>query len=147
MSAHHRSKLQQGHRRAWAGLAVAALVIAGCGSDDAADDSADDGDVVDEVAEPTETPADDDGAGEGAVTATIAGFAFDPASIEVADGSTITWTNTDGASHTVTGTGDLVFDSGNLGEGESFTLTVDQVGEFAYVCSIHGSMQGTIAVS
>jgi plastocyanin len=86
-------------------------------------------------------------AGGGAVSATIAGFAVDPTPVRVVDGNTVTWTNTDGATHTVTATGDLAFDSGNLAEGESFTFTVDQVGEFAYVCTIHRSMQGTVVVT
>jgi plastocyanin len=94
-----------------------------------------------------EAPRAGAAAGGGAATATIAGFAFDPSPVQVATGDAITWTNTDGATHTVTATGDLAFDSGNLAEGESFTFTVDQPGEFTYVCPIHSSMQGTIVVT
>lgn len=136
------SKSARGHRRVWGAAAVAALVLAGCGGSDASsDDTGDDDVAADDVAAA-------DGAGTGGdVTAAIADFAFDPTPVEAAAGTTITWTNQDSAPHTVTGTGDLEFDSGNLDEGESFSLTVDEAGEFAYVCTIHGSMQGTIVVS
>lgn len=76
---------------------------------------------------------------------TIAGFAFDPADVTVPVGTTVTWTNRDGAPHTITSE-DGTWESGNLGEGASFTFTLDTPGEYAYYCSIHPSMEGTIRV-
>jgi plastocyanin len=142
-------------RRAVRLVGAAALVVgfAACSSDDA-DESTDEADEADESVESapadgtdtTEAPADP-GDSADAVDASIVDFAFDPDPVAVAAGGTVTWTNNGGAPHTVTGTGELEFDSGTLAPGDVFTLTVDGAGEFAYVCTIHGQMTGTISSS
>jgi len=55
----------------------------------------------------------------------------------------VTWTNEDAIDHTATGSG---FDTEPLGTGESSTITFDTAGTFAYVCSIHPTMTGSIVV-
>ncbi|HEY5436023.1 MAG TPA: plastocyanin/azurin family copper-binding protein [Candidatus Limnocylindrales bacterium] len=75
----------------------------------------------------------------------IANFAFAPASVTVAVGTTVTWTNTDSAGHTVTAD-DGSFKSDKLGTGTTFSQTFTKAGTFAYHCSIHSSMTGTITV-
>lgn len=77
--------------------------------------------------------------------ATIAGFGFHPASLTVSVGDTITWTNDDAASHTVTAD-DGSFDTGRLGRGASGAHTFTAAGTFAYHCAIHPSMTGTVTV-
>jgi plastocyanin len=75
----------------------------------------------------------------------IVDFAFEPAELEVAVGSTVQVTNADSARHTATaqdGTFDLSLDGGATG-----SFTVDAPGSYAYVCSIHPSMTGTLVVS
>lgn len=90
-------------------------------------------------------------AGGGAKTASVAikGFAFGPASITVAKGTTVTFTNSDSATHTVTSganrTKDGKFDQQVAG-GADATITFDTVGTFEYFCSIHSSMKGTVIV-
>ncbi len=76
----------------------------------------------------------------------IAGFAFgDP--LTVAPGSLIEVTNSDGAPHTVTAT-DGAFDTGNLGGGQAGAITAPtEPGTYAFFCSIHPSMQGTLTVA
>jgi plastocyanin len=76
----------------------------------------------------------------------ISGFAFAPASISVAVGTTVTWTNDDAATHTVTAAGGT-FDSGNLSRGQTFSRTFDAAGTFTYQCSIHPSMTGTVTAA
>jgi plastocyanin len=76
----------------------------------------------------------------------IVDFAFQPASIEVAVGSTVTWTNTGAATHTVTAD-DGAFDSGRLGSGATFSQTFATPGTFTYHCEIHPQMTGTIVVT
>ena len=49
-------------------------------------------------------------------------FSFSPATITVAAGATVTWTNQDAASHTVTAD-DGSFDSKAIGNGASFSQT------------------------
>ena len=76
----------------------------------------------------------------------IKGFAFSPASLTVSTGTTVTWTNNDSVTHTVTSdTG--AFSSGNLDPGQTFSFTFSQAGTFAYHCSIHTSMHGTVTVN
>ena len=133
-------------------LAVAVATVVGfsaCSSDDGADEPIDNTgteESPDDTTVTTDAP-DDSGESGDQVDAVIVGFAFDPDPIEVLDGSTITWTNNDGVPHTVTGTGELEFDSGPIASGESFTLDVAAAGEFPYVCTIHGRMSGTISSS
>ena len=76
---------------------------------------------------------------------TIANFAFGPSAITVAVGTTVTWTNSDTAGHTVTAD-DGSFKSDTLGSGATFTQTFATAGTFAYHCSIHKSMTGTVTV-
>ncbi|MFN8559669.1 MAG: cupredoxin domain-containing protein [Dehalococcoidia bacterium] len=83
---------------------------------------------------------------------TIRGFAFAPASLTVGAGTTIEWTNLDGAiPHTVTsgapGAADAgaMFDSGTLRNGDVFSKTLAP-GTYPYFCSIHNNMRGTVEV-
>ena len=68
---------------------------------------------------------------------------FSPASLTVAVGDTITWTNGDDSPHTVTGS---AFDSGNLDAGQTFSFTFTDPGTFTYACQYHDEMAGTITV-
>jgi len=72
---------------------------------------------------------------------TIKDFEFDPKSISVSVGDTITWTNDGPSPHTVSAD-DAGFDSGNLDKGATFSHTFDKAGTFAYYCKYHGSKGG-----
>ena len=75
----------------------------------------------------------------------IRGSQFSPDTLTVPVGTTVEFVNKDTVSHTVTSdTGD--FDSPTLKEGESFKFLFNEKGTFAYHCSIHTSMKGTIVV-
>ena len=92
----------------------------------------------------------------------IVGKAFEPATITIAQGDTVTWTVTEaiGEPHSVTsGTpqdSGKIFDSGTAGannsfklrdEGQSFEHTFDEPGEFLYYCVIHPvDMTGKVVV-
>src|SRR5215208_3638946 len=76
---------------------------------------------------------------------TIAGFAYDPATITVSVGDSVTWTNNDGAGHTATADNGS-FDTGTIGDGASGSVTFPAAGTFAYHCTIHSSMTGTVVV-
>ena len=76
----------------------------------------------------------------------IVDFAFQPASIEVPAGSTVTWTNTGAATHTVTAD-DGAFDSGQLKPGTNFSQTFTTPGTYTYHCEIHPQMTGTVVVT
>jgi plastocyanin len=88
-------------------------------------------------------------AGEGSVSTSaveIKDFAFNPATVTVSAGTTVTWTNQDLAPHTATAE-DGSFDTGRLNQGESGSVTFDQPGTYAYVCTFHPSMKGTVVVT
>jgi len=79
---------------------------------------------------------------------TIKNFAFSPAILTIKTGTTVTWTNQDGAPHQVAsdpGT-PVAFSSDSLANGASFQFTFTQPGTYAYYCTIHPSMKGTIIV-
>jgi plastocyanin len=80
----------------------------------------------------------------GDVQVTIFDFGFDPAAVEIAVGTSVTWTNTGFAPHTVTFSDGP--DSGSLGEGGTFEHTFESAGQFDYVCRLHPAMRGTITV-
>jgi len=75
----------------------------------------------------------------------ISGFKFDPATVTVKVGTTVTWTNQDSANHTVTGD-DGSWTSKSLANGATFSFTFDKAGTYAYHCAIHSSMKGNIVV-
>jgi plastocyanin len=75
----------------------------------------------------------------------IIDFAFQPASLTVEVGDTVTWTNSGAANHTSTSDSGL-WSSGTLAPGQSFSFTFTSVGSFAYHCAIHPGMTGTIIV-
>ncbi len=76
-------------------------------------------------------------------TILIKNFSFDPGTLKVKTGTTVTWVNEDTASHTVKSD---TFTSGNLGQGEKFTFTFSAPGTYNYSCGIHPTMTGQIVV-
>jgi plastocyanin len=123
-------------------IAVAALALAACSSSSTAAPAAATAAPPAASAAPAASSA---GGGAAAGAVTIQNFAFAPASLEVAVGTTVTWTNQDSASHTVTAD-DNSFKSDPLGTGATFTHTFTTAGTFTYHCSIHQSMKATITV-
>ncbi len=89
---------------------------------------------------------------QGTVSINIQNFAFNPATITLVVGinNTVTWTNLDSTTHTVTSTsvpsGAQSFSSGNLNAGGTFTNAFTVPGTYSYHCSIHTYMIGTIIV-
>jgi plastocyanin len=73
------------------------------------------------------------------------GLAFDPATVTISAGESVTWTNEDSAGHTVVADNGE-FKSDTLGNGGSFSFTFDKAGTYPYHCSIHPSMKGTVVV-
>ena len=71
--------------------------------------------------------------------------AFNPPSITVSQGTTITWTNKKNEKHTVT-SDDGLLDSGDLDKGKKFSYTFSTAGTFRYHCMHHSAMRGTVIV-
>jgi plastocyanin len=76
----------------------------------------------------------------------ISNFMFSPMTASVAPGSTVSVTNKDSVTHTLTATGGQ-FDTGDIGPGQTKTFTApSKAGTYSYICNIHQYMQGTIVV-
>jgi plastocyanin len=113
-----------------AALATTLLVLAGCGSG---------GD------KPAPSPQPSQPASSARDAVAIDNFKFVPATLSVKQGARITVTNDDSATHTATADGGG-FDTGNLSQGASKTITLSKPGRYAYHCEIHPFMKGTIVV-
>lgn len=89
------------------------------------------------------------GAGESEPVATtevtmVKSYRFDPKTIEVEAGATVTWTNDDNFTHTVQVDGQ---EDHKVGQGESVSITFDQPGTHRYVCTLHSKdMDGEVIV-
>ncbi len=73
------------------------------------------------------------------------GLVFQPATVTINVGDTVTWRNTDDVPHTSTSE-DEVWDSGSLAPGEEFSFTFEEAGTFPYFCEFHPGMEGTVVV-
>lgn len=78
-------------------------------------------------------------------TVTMVNISFSPSNLTITRGTTVTWKNNDGVTHTSTSNTD-VWDTGNISPGYSNTTSFNNVGTFGFHCSIHPSMTGTIVV-
>jgi LPXTG-motif cell wall-anchored protein len=75
----------------------------------------------------------------------IVDFSFQPATVTIDTGDSVTWTNNGDAPHTTTSDSG-VWDSDILDPGQSFTRVFDTAGTFPYHCNVHPSMTGTVVV-
>jgi amicyanin len=77
---------------------------------------------------------------------TIDNFTFNPPTLQVKAGATITWTNRDDIPHGIASTGNAFARSQALDTNESFSFTFTKPGTYQYFCYIHPHMVGTIVV-
>jgi plastocyanin len=82
-----------------------------------------------------------------ATNITIQNFVFNPASVSVPAGTTVTWTNRDRDPHTVTTDTPGGPSSGQLQQGQSYNFTFNNTGTFNYHCSIHPQMKASVSVT
>lgn len=134
-------------RRTFVSVILAGLLAGACSS--GASNSPSEG------AEPSEASAE----------VTLEAIAFEPGDLEVAVGTTVTWTNQDeGVAHTVTsgkpkkegvpglsedkpGQPDGTFEAELDDAGDTYEFTFDEAGTYRYFCAIHAPMTGTIIVT
>lgn len=138
-------------------LAAAGLLAfgaAGCGDDEGDGDAA----TVTETTE-AEDAAEDVGeaAGEAgdelapsgdavrSAKVEIEDFAYDPDPVTIEEGGKVTWINRDSVPHTATAE-DGSFDTGTLAEGKIGSESFKEPGTYAYTCTIHPEMEGTVEV-
>ena len=87
-----------------------------------------------------------DAQAQGRADVAIVDGAYQPGSILVQAGDTVTWTNTGNTPHTVTADDGSV-DSGPLVPGASFSQTFPVAALFTYHCAIHPRMIGAITIT
>ena len=76
----------------------------------------------------------------------ITEYAFTPQQLNVAPGTTVCWRNQGTIAHTATSdTG--AFDSGMLDPGQTYSFQFNTEGTYAYHCTPHVFMTGTVNVS
>jgi plastocyanin len=90
-------------------------------------------------------PVSGSSSGSGATATTVVekNFAFEPATLDVKVGDTVTFKNEDSAPHNVKIDGKEL---GSQDPGASVTWTAAAAGSFPYSCTIHPSMTGEIVV-
>lgn len=138
-------------KQAIAAIAIVALVVIGSGAYLATRNSSDTNSSAQNQTTnttPSSTSSSSESSTATANTVEIKDMAFTPASITVKKGTTVTWTNKDGVEHDVVETdGKTGPKSDLLANGKSYSFTYDTVGTFAYHCSVHPSMTGTVIVT
>ena len=77
-------------------------------------------------------------------TVVIEAVSYKPETLTVNRGDTVIWVNKDPFPHTVTSKGG--FDSHSIAAGKSWKYTASKAGEFAYICTFHPNMKGTLTV-
>lgn len=77
----------------------------------------------------------------------ISGYAFNPSSLTVSNGTTVYWSNLDPMNHTVTSTGGQSYDSGPITPGAGFSVIFTNAGVNSYRCTIHTYMTATVTVT
>jgi amicyanin len=75
----------------------------------------------------------------------IDNFTFNPQTVTVKAGTTITWTNKDDIPHAIAAVGKQ-FKSKVMDTDNSYSFTFTTPGSYAYFCSLHPHMTGTIVV-
>ncbi len=123
---------------------LASLAFAGCGGDD--------DETTTTPASPAEesTPAESEETATGGdgetVTIKMANIQFDPQSVTVQAGQTVTWVNEDDVQHDADFTSGGDFESDLVGKGGEIEWKAEGSGDVEYVCSVHPNMTGTITV-
>jgi plastocyanin len=76
----------------------------------------------------------------------IDNFTFNPQTVTVKAGTTVTWTNKDDIPHGIAVTNNAFKRSQALDTDDSFSFTFATPGTYQYFCYIHPHMTGTIVV-
>ncbi len=123
----------------WGCLAAAlgvVLIFSGCGGSGGGNDAG------------AEAAAREDKADAPGTPVKITNFLFEPAEVQVAPGTKVTWTNEDDAAHNIQDLSDLNTPiSSELQKSESFSITYEKPGTYPYVCGLHTYMTGTVKVA
>jgi len=76
----------------------------------------------------------------------IRNFAFTPRTLTVPAGTKVVWVNEDDEPHRIASEGGQFAASHALDTNDSYAVTFSKPGTYAYYCSIHPKMVGTVIV-
>jgi len=126
----------------WFGILLAGiLLLAGCGT---STNTA----VPTTTAAPAGTTSSNSSVAEVKITEQDEKYGFAPATLTVAKGTSVEWSNTTDAPHTVTSDSGTTLASSMINpSGGSFDFTFTQPGTYTYHCTVHPYMKGTIVVT
>ncbi len=125
------------------------LIVAGCGSSSKKSSSSTTTTSSGGSSSKTNTstqPATPSGGTAAGAQVSLQNIQFSPAALTVNKGATVTWTNKDSVGHDVTSSSFKSGGAGGLQQGATFKHTFKKAGTFAYVCTVHPGMKGTITV-
>jgi amicyanin len=139
--------LSTGSRRAATVAAVAVIIVAisvlvaACGNGGSSDTTA-----TTATTAPSSGSSTTASAGGGSeVKVIMTNRSYDPETVTIKVGDTVTWVNEDAPQH------DVVADNGEFksdlfDKGQTFSFTFTKAGTYPYHCSIHPGMTGTVIV-
>ena len=122
------------------GCLALTLVVASCGGDD--DDNGGGGGGGGSDTGGQQAPA----AKSGGAQVSMKDIKFNPGTVNVKVGDTVTWTNDDSVGHDVTGDGFKSGDAGGIAQGQTFEHKFGKAGTFKYRCTVHPGMTGEVDV-
>jgi plastocyanin len=95
------------------------------------------------------SPTAETGDTAGEVAVKIYDFGFDPPTLKIKVGTTVTWTNTGAVEHTTVSFrgGKKTWDSDIMEPGDSYSFTFNRTGVYDYLCGLHPTMKGVIEVT
>jgi amicyanin len=88
----------------------------------------------------------DSPAPQGGTAVSISDFKFNPPTLTVPVGTTVTWNNKDEEPHTIAAK-DGSFHSPGIDTNGTYSFTFSTPGSYDYICSIHPFMNGTVVVT
>ena len=132
----------------WFGIPLAGiLLLAGCGTSTSTSSGTNTA-APTTTAAPAGTTSSNSSVAQVKITEQDEKYGFAPATLTVAKGTRVEWSNTTDAPHTVTSDSGTTLASSMINpSGGSFSFTFSQPGTYTYHCTVHPYMKGTIVVT
>ena len=132
----------------WSGILLAGiLLLAGCGTSTSGGANANTA-APTSTAAPAGTTSSNSSVAQVKISETNDKYGFAPATLTVAKGTRVEWSNASDAPHTVTSDSGTTLASSIISpSGGTFDFTFTQPGTYSYHCTVHPYMKGTIVVT
>ncbi|HEU4783313.1 MAG TPA: plastocyanin/azurin family copper-binding protein [Ktedonobacterales bacterium] len=133
----------------WSGILLAGiLLLAGCGTTTSGGTNANTATAPTSTAAPAGTTSYNSSVAQVKISETNDKYGFAPATLTVAKGTRVEWSNASDAPHTVTSDSGTTLASNIISpSGGTFDFTFTQPGTYTYHCTVHPYMKGSIVVT